>query len=229
MSLPPLAAYPALRLRRLRQADWTRRLVRETVLTPNDLIWSAVVHDGEGLVPVPSMPGVSRWSVAEAAKAAKEASKLGIPAIAIFPHVDGAAKDAAGSGAADPDGLIARAVKAMKDAAPDVGVMCDVALDPFTDHGHDGVVENGKILNDPTIERLIEQGLMQAEAGADILAPSDMMDGRVGRLRTALEAASFQDVMIMSYAAKYASAFYGPYREAIGSAKLSAGQGDKKT
>jgi porphobilinogen synthase len=229
MSLPPLAAYPALRLRRVRQADWTRRLVRETTLTPNDLIWSAVVHDGEGLVPVPSMPGVHRWSVAEAAKAAKEAERLGIPAIAIFPHVDGAAKDAAGSGAADPDGLIPRCVKAMKDAAPDVGVMCDVALDPFTDHGHDGVIEDGKILNDPTIERLIEQGLMQAEAGADILAPSDMMDGRIGALRSALEAASFQDVMIMSYAAKYASAFYGPYREAIGSAKLSAGQGDKKT
>jgi porphobilinogen synthase len=229
MSLPPLAAYPALRLRRVRQADWIRRLVRETVLTPSDLIWSAVVHDGDGLVPVPSMPGVNRWSVAEAAKAAKEASNLGIPAIAIFPHVDGAKKDAAGSGAADPDGLIARAVKAMKDAAPDVGIMCDVALDPFTDHGHDGVIENGKILNDPTIERLVEQSLMQAEAGADILAPSDMMDGRVGVLRTALEAASFQDVMIMSYAAKYASAFYGPYREAIGSAKLAAGQGDKKT
>ncbi len=229
MSLPPLAAYPALRLRRLRQADWTRRLVRENVLTPSDLIWSAVVHDGEGLVPIPSMPGVNRWSVAEAAKAAKEAQRLGIPAIAIFPHVDGAAKDAAGSGAADPNGLIPRAVKAMKDAAPDVGIMCDVALDPFTDHGHDGVIENGKILNDPTVERLVEQGLMQAAAGADILAPSDMMDGRVGVLRTALESASFQDVMIMSYAAKYASAFYGPYREAIGSAKLAAGQGDKKT
>ena len=230
MSLPPLAAYPALRLRRVRQADWTRRLVRETTLTPNDLIWSAVVHDGEGLVPVPSMPGVHRWSVAEAAKAAKEAERLGIPAIAIFPHVDGAAKDAAGSGAADPDGLIPRCVKAMKDAAPNVGVMCDVALDPFTDHGHDGVIEDGKILNDPTIERLIEQGLMQAEAGADILAPSDMMDGRIGALRSALEAASFQDVMIMSYAAKFASAFYGPYRDAIGSGKLgTAGPADKKT
>jgi porphobilinogen synthase len=229
MSLPPLAAYPALRLRRLRQADWIRRLVRETVLTPSDLIWSMVVHEGEGRVPVASMPGVERLSVAEAAKAAIEARELGIPAIAIFPHIDGSRKDASGSIAADPDGVIPRAVKAMKDAAPEVGVMCDVALDPFTNHGHDGVVEGGKILNDPTIERLVEQGLVQAEAGADILAPSDMMDGRIGALRTALEGASFQDVMIMSYAAKYASAFYGPYRDAIGSAKLSAGQGDKKT
>jgi porphobilinogen synthase len=233
MTLPPLAAYPALRLRRLRQADWTRRLVRETALTPNDLIWSAVVHDGEGRVPVPSMPGVERWSVAEAAKAAKEAKALGIPAIAIFPYIDAEKKDSEGSAAADPDGLVCRAVKAMKDAAPEVGVMCDVALDPFTEHGHDGVVEAGRILNDATIERLVEQGLAQAAAGCDILAPSDMMDGRVGALRAALEAAGFQDTMIMSYAAKYASAFYGPYREAIGSATLGTGAvenpADKKT
>jgi porphobilinogen synthase len=233
MTLPPLAPYPALRLRRLRQADWTRRLVRETTLTPNDLIWSAVVHDGEGLVPVPSMPGVERWSVAEAAKAAKQAKALGIPAIAIFPYIDAEKKDPEGSAAVDPDGLVCRAVKAMKDAAPEVGVMCDVALDPFTEHGHDGVVEDGRILNDATIERLVEQGLAQAAAGCDILAPSDMMDGRVGALRAALEAAGFQDTMIMSYAAKYASAFYGPYREAIGSGKLGTGAvdnpADKKT
>jgi porphobilinogen synthase len=229
MTTPPLAPYPATRLRRLRQADWTRRLVRETTLAPSDLIWSMVVHEGEGTIPVASMPGVERLSVKDAAKAAVRARDLGIPAIAIFPHIDGARKDAAGSIAADPDGVIPRAVKAMKDAAPEVGIMCDVALDPFTDHGHDGVVEGGRILNDPTIERLIEQGLMQAQAGADILAPSDMMDGRVGKLRAALEGAGFQDTMIMSYAAKYASAFYGPYRDAIGSAKLSAGQGDKKT
>ncbi|CAN7366872.1 porphobilinogen synthase [Caulobacter sp. LjRoot300] len=229
MTTPPLAPYPATRLRRLRQADWTRRLVRETTLEPSDLIWSMVVHEGEGTIPVASMPGVERLSVRDAAKAAVRARDLGIPAIAIFPHIDGARKDAAGSIAADPEGVIPRAVKAMKDAAPEVGIMCDVALDPFTDHGHDGVVEGGRILNDPTIERLIEQGLMQAEAGADILAPSDMMDGRVGKLRAALEGAGFQDTMIMSYAAKYASAFYGPYRDAIGSAKLSAGQGDKKT
>jgi porphobilinogen synthase len=233
MSKAPLAAYPALRLRRLRQADWIRRLIRESVLTPADLIWSMVVHEGEGEVPVAAMPGVARLSVKEAAKAAKEAKALGIPAIAVFPHIDGAKKDAAGSLAHDPNGLIANAVKAMKDAAPEVGIMCDVALDPFTDHGHDGVIEGGRILNDPTIERLIEQGLMQARAGADILAPSDMMDGRCGALRGALEGAGLQDVMIMSYAAKYASAFYGPYREAIGSGKLGTGSvdnpGDKKT
>jgi porphobilinogen synthase len=229
MTTPPLAPYPATRLRRLRQADWIRRSVRETTLEPSDLIWSMVVHEGEGTIPVASMPGVERLSVKDAAKAAVRARDLGIPAIAIFPHIDGARKDAAGSIASDPDGVIPRAVKAMKDAAPEVGIMCDVALDPFTDHGHDGVVEGGRILNDPTIERLIEQGLMQAEAGADILAPSDMMDGRIGKLRAALEGANFQDTMIMSYAAKYASAFYGPYRDAIGSAKLSAGQGDKKT
>lgn len=233
MSPAPLAAYPALRLRRLRQADWIRRLVRETVLTPADLIWSMVVHEGEGEIPVASMPGVSRLSVKDCAKAAVEARRLGIPAIAVFPHIDGARKDAVGTLALDPDGVVARAVKAMKDAAPEVGIMCDVALDPFTDHGHDGVIEHGRILNDPTIEQLVAQGLMQAEAGADILAPSDMMDGRCGALRTALEAANHQDVMIMSYAAKYASAFYGPYREAIGSGKLGTGSvenpADKKT
>jgi porphobilinogen synthase len=233
MTKAPLAAYPALRLRRLRQADWVRRLVRETVLTPADLIWSMVVHEGEGEVPVTAMPGVSRLSVKGCAAAAKQAKALGIPAIAVFPHIDGAKKDAAGTQAADPNGLIANAVKAMKDAAPEVGIMCDVALDPFTDHGHDGLIENGRILNDPTIEALVAQGIMQAKAGCDILAPSDMMDGRCGALRTALEAEGLQDVMIMSYAAKYASAFYGPYREAIGSGKLGTGSvenpGDKKT
>ena len=234
MTRAPLASYPALRPRRLRQADWIRRLVRESAVTPADLIWSMVVHDGEApRVPVPSMPGVERLSVREAAKAALQAHALGIPAIAVFPHIDGRKKNAAGDEAGNPDGLIAQAVKAMKDAAPEVGIMCDVALDPFTDHGHDGLIENGRILNDPTIERLIEQGLMQADAGADILAPSDMMDGRVGAIRAALEAAGHQDVMIMSYAAKYASAFYGPYRDAIGSGKLGTGSvenpGDKRT
>jgi len=234
MTGAPLAPYPAMRPRRLRQADWVRRLVRENALTPNDLIWSMVVHDGpEDRIPVAAMPGVERLSVREAAKAAVRARALGIPAIAVFPHIDGAKKDASGREAGNPDGLIAQAVKAMKNAAPEVGIMCDVALDPFTDHGHDGLIENGRVLNDATIERLVEQGLMQAAAGADILAPSDMMDGRVGALRTALEAANHQDVMIMSYAAKYASAFYGPYREAIGSGKLGAGSvenpGDKRT
>lgn len=233
MSLPPLAAYPALRLRRLRQADWSRRLVRESVLTPADLIWSMVVHEGEGRIPVASMPGIERLSVKEAAKAAVQARELGIPAIAIFPLIDGANKDADGSLAADPDGVISRAVKAMKDAAPEVGIMCDVALDPFTTHGHDGVLERGRIVNDATIERLVEQALVQARAGCDILAPSDMMDGRVSAIRAALESEGFQDTMIMSYAAKYASAFYGPYRDAIGSGKLGSGDienpADKKT
>jgi porphobilinogen synthase len=231
MSKAPLAAYPALRLRRLRQADWIRRLVRETVLTPADLIWSVVVHEGEGQVPVTSMPGVSRLSLKDVAAAAKEAKALGIPAIAVFPHIDGAKKDAIGTLAHDPDGLIARAVKTMKDAAPEVGVMCDVALDPFTDHGHDGIVRDGRIHNEATIERLVEQGLMQAKAGCDILAPSDMMDGRCGVLRQALESEGLTDVMIMSYAAKFASAFYGPYRDAIGSGKLGTGgaPSDKKT
>jgi porphobilinogen synthase len=233
MTVPALAPYPALRLRRLRQAPWIRDLVRESVLTPADFIWSIVVHEGDGEVPVAAMPGVSRLSVAGCAKAARQARALGIPAIAVFPHIDPAKKDARGAAAYDPDNVVARAVKAMKDAAPEVGIMCDVALDPFTDHGHDGIVENGRILNDVTVERLVEQGLMQAAAGADILAPSDMMDGRIGALRSALEAAGQQDVMIMSYAAKYASAFYGPYREAIGSGKLGSGPidnpGDKKT
>jgi porphobilinogen synthase len=228
MSKAPLAAYPALRPRRLRTADWIRRLVRESVVTPSDLIWSMVVHDGdEDEIDVASMPGAPRLSVKRAAEAAKEARALGIPAIAVFPHVNPAKKDDHGSAATDPDGLICRAVKAMKNAAPEVGVMCDVALDPFTSHGHDGLIENGRILNDPTIERLVEQGLVQARAGCDILAPSDMMDGRVGKLRAALEADGHQDVAIMAYAAKYASAFYGPYRDAIGSASVLTG--DKKT
>lgn len=230
MSLPPLAAYPALRLRRPRQADWSRRLVRESVPTPADLIWSMVVHEGEGRIPVASMPGVERLSVADCARAAVEARDLGIPAIAIFPFIDGARKDATGSMAADPDGVICRAVKAMKDAAPEVGIMCDVALDPFTDHGHDGLIVNGDIANDATIDRLVEQALVQTRAGCDILAPSDMMDGRVGIIRAALESEGFQNTMIMSYAAKYASAFYGPYRDAIGSGKLGTlGPADKKT
>jgi len=231
MTRAPLAAYPALRLRRLRQADWIRRLVRESALTPADLIWSLVVHEGDGQVPVASMPGVSRLSLKDVAATAREARDLGIPAIAVFPNIDAAKKDPLGGQAHDPDGLIARAVKTMKDAVPEVGILCDVALDPFTDHGHDGVIENGRIHNEATIERLVLQALMQAKAGCDILAPSDMMDGRCGVLRQALEAEGLTDVMIMSYAAKFASAFYGPYRDAIGSGKLGQGGGppDKKT
>jgi porphobilinogen synthase len=165
MTIAPIAPYPALRPRRLRQADWIRRLVRESVLAPADLIWSMVVHDGkDDEIPVAALPGVSRLSVRAAANAARQARDLGIPAIAIFPHIDGAKKDPAGIEAGNPNGLIAQAIKAMKDAAPEVGIMCDVALDPFTTHGHDGLLEGGKIVNDATVERLVEQGLMQASA-----------------------------------------------------------------
>jgi porphobilinogen synthase len=220
--------YPTARPRRLRQTDWVRRLVRECQLGPNDLIWAIVVHDGDDVaIPVTAMPGVSRLSVAGAADAARRAAKLGIPALALFPHIDPAKKNSAGSEALNPNGLVCTAVKAMKDAAPDIGVMVDVALDPFTDHGHDGLLKAGRILNDETVKVLTEQALIQVKAGADIVAPSDMMDGRVGAIRAALDGEGHTDALIMSYAAKYASAFYGPYREAIGSAK--ALQGDKRT
>ena len=226
--------FPAARPRRLRQSDWIRRLVREHDLSPNDLIWSMVVHDGtEDQIPVKAMPGVARLSVRAAAEAAKRARDLGIPAIAVFPHIDAAKMDAAGREALNPSGLVCTAVQAMKDAAPEVGIMVDVALDPFTDHGHDGLLSDGRILNDETVQVLVEQALIQVKAGADIVAPSDMMDGRVGAIRAGLDAAGFADTLIMSYAAKYASAFYGPYREAIGSGKLGTGSvknpGDKRT
>lgn len=222
------APFPALRHRRLRQADWTRRLVGETVLTPADFIWPLILHDGaEDRVPVPSMPGVDRLSVKAVAEAAKEAERLGIPAIALFPNIDPARKDATGSQATDPNGIVPQAIKAAKDAAPGVGVMCDVALDCYTDHGHDGVLENGCIVNDATLDRLVEQALVQAAAGADIVGPSDMMDGRIAAIRIGLEQAGHQDTLILAYAAKYASAFYGPYRDAVGSAR--ALQGDKRT
>lgn len=224
----PPAPFPASRPRRLRQAPWIRALVAESVLTPADFIWPLIVHDGdEARVAVPSMPGVDRLSVAAAVEAAREAVALGIPAVAVFPHIDPARKDAAGGQATDPAGLVPTVVRAIKDAAPDLGVMCDVALDCFTDHGHDGLLQDGRIVNDSTLERLSEQALVQAEAGADIVAPSDMMDGRVGAIRYALESAGYQDVLILSYAAKYASAFYGPYRDAVGSARALSG--DKKT
>ncbi|HEX8902712.1 porphobilinogen synthase [Vitreimonas sp.] len=226
--------YPNTRPRRLRQHDWVRRLTRENRLSVDDLIWSMVVHEGdEAEIPVASMPGTARLSVRAATDAAKRAAKLGIPAIAVFPFIDGAKKDSSGKEALNPNGLVCTVVRAMKDAAPEVGVMVDVALDPFTDHGHDGLLRDGRILNDETVEVLIEQALTQVKAGADIVAPSDMMDGRVGAIRAALDANGHQDTMIMSYAAKYASAFYGPYRDAIGSGKLGTGSvanpGDKRT
>jgi len=211
-----------------------RRLTREHRLGVDDLIWAMVVHDGaDDEIAVASMPGAPRYSVKAAAAAAKRAAKLGIPAIAIFPHIDPAKKDAAGKEALNAKGLVCTATRAMKDAAPDVGIMVDVALDPFTDHGHDGLLRDGRIVNVETVAVLVEQALIQVKAGADIVAPSDMMDGRVGAIRAGLDAAGHQDAMIMSYAAKYASAFYGPYRDAIGSGKLGTGAvknpGDKRT
>jgi porphobilinogen synthase len=215
-------------MRRLRQTEWSRRLVRETRLSADDLVWSIIVHDGpEDRIPIASMPGVERLNVAQAAKAAVEARSLGIPAIALFPHVSASKKDATGKEALNPDNIVCRAVKAMKDAAPEIGLMCDVALDPFTDHGHDGLLEDGRIPNDATVDVLVRQALLQVEAGCDIVAPSDMMDGRIGAIRAALESAGRHDALIMAYAAKYASAFYGPYRDAIGSS--AALKGDKKT
>ena len=220
--------YPNTRLRRTRQADWSRRLVRENALSVNDLIWSVVVSDtADPVEPVAAMPGVERLSLSALAKAAKEAQGLGIPAMAIFPHIDPAKKDDAGSEALNPDGLVPNAIRTIKDAAPDIGVICDVALDPFTTHGHDGILQGDRIANDETVERLIEQALVQADAGCDVVAPSDMMDGRIGAIREALEGEGHHDTMILSYAAKYASGFYGPYREAIGSA--AALKGDKQT
>ncbi len=221
-------SFPATRLRRLRQAPWVRALVAEHALTPADLIWAIFVHDGEGRMPVASLPGIDRRSVKDAALAAKRASALGIPAIALFPYIGPDGKDDTGSGALDPNGLVPRALKAMKDAAPEIGLITDVALDAYTSHGHDGLLHaDGTIPNDATVERLVTQALIHASAGADIVAPSDMMDGRIGAIREAFETNSFENRMILAYAAKYASGFYGPYRDAIGSAK--ALKGDKKT
>ena len=216
------------RLRRNRKAEWARRMVREHVLTTDDLIWPLFVMDGTGeRMPVPSMPGVERLSVDEVAREAERAAALGIPCIALFPYTDPALRDPEGSEALNPDNLVCRAIRAIKKAAPEVGVLCDVALDPYTSHGHDGLLRDGVILNDETVAVLVQQALVQAEAGCDIIAPSDMMDGRVGAIRAALDAAGFSDVQIMSYAAKYASAFYGPFRDAVGSNATLIG--DKRT
>ncbi|WP_046654196.1 porphobilinogen synthase [Brevundimonas diminuta] len=222
------AAFPYARPRRLRSQPWVRRLVAETTLTPADLIWPLIVHDGaEDRQPVASMPGVFRLSPKEAAKAAVEARDLGIPMVALFPNVNDGLKDNVATAATDPDGLIPDCIRAIKDAAPEIGVMTDVALDCYTDHGHDGVLEDGRIVNDSTLERLTEQAFIHAHAGADAVAPSDMMDGRVQAIREALEANGLSDTLIISYAAKYASTFYGPYRDAVGSSKSLTG--DKKT
>jgi len=220
--------FPATRMRRNRMTDWSRRLVRETHLSVDDLIWPVFVRDGEGVEePVPSMTGVTRLSVDRAVVAAQEAQALGIPVLALFPYTDPGLRDETGSEAHNPDNLVCRAIRAIKDKVPDVGLLCDVALDPYTSHGHDGLMEGDEIVNDATLEALVGQALNQARAGADIIAPSDMMDGRVGAIRTALEAEGFQNTQIMAYAAKYASAFYGPFRDAVGSS--SALVGDKKS
>jgi porphobilinogen synthase len=217
-----------LRMRRNRRAEWARRMVREHVLTTDDLIWPLFVMDGKNTrTPVPSMPGVERLSVDQAVREAERAAKLTIPCIALFPYTDPKLRDENGSEALNPDNLVCRAIGAIKKEVPEVGILCDVALDPFTSHGHDGLLRDGVIQNDETIAVLVKQALVQAEAGCDIIAPSDMMDGRVGAIRKALDAANFIDVSIMSYAAKYASAFYGPFRDAVGSSKTLTG--DKRT
>ncbi len=223
-----LGQFPSTRMRRNRQTDWSRRLVQETSLGPNDLIWPMFVIDGENTaVDVPSMPGVTRLSIDRLVKAAEDAAKLGIPAIAIFPNTDPSLRSENAEEACNPDNLVCRATRAVKAANIDIGIILDVALDPYTSHGHDGLLRDDIIDNDATLGMLVRQSLTQAEAGADILAPSDMMDGRVGAIRHALETSGHKDTQIMSYAAKYASAFYGPFRDAVGSSVNL--KGDKRT
>ena len=222
--------YPATRLRRSRATAWSRALHRETVLTPADLIWPLFITDGVGIEePIGSLPGVSRWSVDGIAQCAKQAVALGIPCLALFPNTQPARRSETGAEALNPDNLMCRAIRAIKDACGDaIGVLTDVALDPYTSHGQDGLVDaDGYVINDATVEMLIGQSLNQATAGADVIAPSDMMDGRIGAIRGALESAGHANVQIMSYAAKYASAFYGPFRDAVGSSGLL--KGDKQT
>ncbi len=217
-----------VRPRRNRKAEWARRLVRENVLTADDLIWPLFLVDGHNArSPIASMPGVERLSVDQAVRDAERAMALNIPCLALFPYTEPSLRDELGSEAVNPDNLVCTAVRAIKKEFPDLGVLCDVALDPFTSHGHDGLIEDGRILNDETVAVLVRQALVQAEAGCDIIAPSDMMDGRVGAIRDGLDREGYLDVQIMAYAAKYASAFYGPFRDAIGSAKTLTG--DKRT
>jgi porphobilinogen synthase len=221
-------SFPAVRMRRNRRTAWSRRLVGENALTPADLIWPIFVVEGRGVrQAVPSMPGVSRLSVDLAVEAAHEAASLGIPAVALFPYTDPRLRTDDGREALNPENLVCTATRAIRAAKADVGVLLDVALDPYTSHGHDGLMQDGEIVNDATLEMLVRQALVQAEAGCDIIAPSDMMDGRVGAIRAALEANGHANVQIMAYAAKYASAFYGPFRDAVGSSATLVG--DKRT
>jgi len=234
---PPFAADPATRpdmddllagkrMRRNRRTDWSRRLVRENTLTVDDLIWPLFLTDGPG-EPVPAMPGVVRLSVEGAVREARRARELGIPAIALFPNTDPKLRDDAGSEALNTENLVCQALRAIKAEVPEVGLITDVALDPYTSHGHDGVMAGEEIVNDATVERLVAQSLIQAEAGADVIAPSDMMDGRVAAIRRALDIRGYRSVQIMAYSAKYASAFYGPFRDAVGTSKTLIG--DKRT
>ena len=223
-----MSSYPQIRMRRLRRHDWTRRLVAENMLSPADFIWPVFVIEGDNRrEPVASMPGVERLSVDLVVEAAKEAAALGIPVIALFPQTPVALKTEDGREATNADNLVCRAVRAIKAAVPQIGVLCDVALDPYTSHGHDGVLKDDDVHNDATIEILVQQSLVQVAAGCDIIAPSDMMDGRIGAIRAALEKNGHHNTLLMAYAAKYASAFYGPFRDAVGSARALVG--DKRT
>lgn len=224
----PAPGFPATRLRRNRMDDWSRRLTRENTVTVDDLIWPLFVQEGNNASDaISSMPGVERLSVDLIVRAAVEAAELGIPALALFPSTPTELRKETAEEAWNPDNLVCRAVRAIKAEVPNIGVICDVALDPYTSHGQDGLMRDGKILNDETLDALIRQSLNQVEAGCDVIAPSDMMDGRIGAIRAMLEAEGHQDTRIMSYAAKYASAFYGPFRDAVGSTEALSG--DKRT
>ena len=223
-----LRVYPQTRLRRLRQTKAIRNLVAEYRLNVSDLIWPLFVIEGDDISePIASMPDVSRYSIDRLVAQAQRAKTLGIEVIAIFPKIDAELKDDDGSMATDPNNLVCRAVRAVKKACPELAIICDVALDPFTSHGHDGLLIDGKIANDETVEKLVSQAIIQAEAGCDIIAPSDMMDGRIAAIRNGLDKAGYQDVLILSYAAKYASSFYGPFRDAVGAGRSLGGDGKK--
>jgi porphobilinogen synthase len=216
-------------MRRNRRNDWVRRLTREANLTPDDLIWPVFVQDGkDSRTPIPSMPGVERLSIDLLVKAVGEAKSLGIPAVAVFPVTPRELKTPGGKEATNPDNLVCRAVRRIKEAHDDMGVICDVALDPYTTHGQDGIVRDGKILNDETVQVLCAQAIVQSHAGCDVIAPSDMMDGRIGAIRQALDGEALDHVNLLAYSAKYASAFYGPFRDAVGSAQ-NLGSADKRS
>jgi len=225
-----MGQFPSVRMRRNRQTDWSRRLVSENTITVNDLIWPIFVHEGDkkSVTPVESMPGVSRLSIGMLEESAREAVDMGIPAVAIFPVIEQKYKNSRGSEALNPDNLVCQAIRAISGQDLNIGIICDVALDPFTDHGHDGIIKDGYVVNDESAEILTQQAIIQAKAGCSIIAPSDMMDGRVGKIRKSLDEEELTHTQILSYAAKYASAFYGPFRDAIGSSPNLA-SGDKKT